>query len=172
MLWVRKNTSRWDGSFEHPKHMLKLWVRKYLQFYAETFWSASQDPMNSQTYWLLSTWMGNGVSVKRGFVNVEKLQEGFCPNCIKDEEGLCPCCKNSEGIMSTYSKTCVKQPLSKRPKLVFTTNYRLMKVKSIAECSKGSILQYFWLSLSYHLSLRYLFCLFLSGRFTQVLLYI
>ena len=26
-----------DGSFEHPKHLLKLWVRKYLQFYAEKF---------------------------------------------------------------------------------------------------------------------------------------
>ena len=25
------------GSFEHPKHMLKLWVRKYLQFYTEFF---------------------------------------------------------------------------------------------------------------------------------------
>ena len=24
-----------DGSFEHLKHMLKLWVRKYLQVYAE-----------------------------------------------------------------------------------------------------------------------------------------
>ena len=38
-----------------------------------------------------------------------------------------------------YSKICVKQPLSKRQKLVFNTNYRLMQVKSIAECSKGSI---------------------------------
>ena len=38
----------------------------------------------------------------------------------------------------------------------------------IAECSKGSILQYFRPSLSYHLSLRSLLCLFLSGRFTQV----
>ena len=46
-----------------------------------------------------------------------------------------------------------------------------MLVKSIAECSKGSILQYFWPSLSYHLSLRSLFCLFLSCRFTPVLLY-
>ena len=44
-----------------------------------------------------------------------------------------------------------------------------MQVKSIAECSKGSILQYFRTSLSYHLSLRSLFCLFLSGRCTQVL---
>ena len=35
-----------------------------------------------------------------------------------------------------------------------------MQVISIAECSKGSILQYFWPSLSYHLSLRSLFCLF------------
>ena len=57
-------------------------------------------------------------------------------------------------------------------KLVFKTNYRLMQVKSIAECSKGSILQYFRPSLSYHLSLRSLFCLFLSCRFTQVLLYL
>ena len=36
-----------------------------------------------------------------------------------------------------YSKTCVKRPFSKRPKLVFKANYRLMQVKSIAE----SILQ-------------------------------
>ena len=43
-----------------------------------------------------------------------------------------------------------------------------MQVKSIA----GSILQYFWPSLSHQLSLRPLFCLLLSGHFTQVLLYI
>ena len=67
-----------------------------------------------------------------------------------------------------YSKTCVKRPLSKRSKIGF----RLMQVKSIAECSKGSILQYFRPSLNFHLSLRYLFCLFLSGCFTQVLLYL
>ena len=70
-----------------------------------------------------------------------------------------------------YSKTGVKRPLSKRPKMVFKTDYCLMQVKSIAECSKGSILQYFRPSLSYQLSLRPLFCLFWSGRFTQVLLY-
>ena len=42
---------------------------------------------------------------------------------------------------------------------------------SIAECSKGIVLQYFRPSLTYHLSIRSLFCLFLSGRFTQGLLY-
>ena len=47
--------------------------------------------------------------------------------------------------------------------LAFKNNFRLMQVKSIAECSKGSILQYFRPSLGYHLSLRSLFCLFLSG---------
>ena len=47
--------------------------------------------------------------------------------------------------------------------LVFKTNYRLMQVKSIAECSA---------ILCFHLSLRYLFCLFLSGLFTQVSLYL
>ena len=43
---------------------------------------------------------------------------------------------------------------SKRSKLVFNADYRFMQVKSIAECSKGSILQYFRPSLCYHLSLR------------------
>ena len=71
-----------------------------------------------------------------------------------------------------YSKTCVKWTLWKDRKSIFKTNYRLMQVKSIAECSKGSILQYFWPSLSYHLSLRSLFCLFLSGSFKQALLYL
>ena len=53
-------------------------------------------------------------------------------------------------------------------KMVFKTNYHLMQVKSIAECSKGSILQYFRPSLSYQLSLRSLFSLFLSGPFSQL----
>ena len=50
-------------------------------------------------------------------------------------------------------------------------NYRLKQVNSIAECSKGSILQFFRPSLSYHIPLRSLFCLFLRGRLRQVLLY-
>ena len=74
-----------------------------------------------------------------------------------------------------YSKTCVKRSLSKRPKISFQDQLslnveNLMQVKSIAECSNGSILQYFRHSLSYHLSLRSLLCLLLSGRFTQVLM--
>ena len=67
-------------------------------------------------------------------------------------------------VLSGHSK--------RRQKLVFKTDYRLMQVKSIAECSKGSILQYFRPSSSYYLSLKSLFCLFLNGRFRQVLLYL
>ena len=49
------------------------------------------------------------------------------------------------------TKYTVKPVLSghpkRTPKLDFNSDYRLMQVKSIAECSKGSILQYFWPSL-------------------------
>ena len=59
-----------------------------------------------------------------------------------------------------YSKPVWNGYLQKDQKLIFKTNYRLMQVKSIAEFSKGSILQYspwsilqyFWPSLGYHLS--------------------
>ena len=47
-----------------------------------------------------------------------------------------------------------------------------MKVKSIAECSLWSILQYFWPALSDNWSWKPIFGLFESGRFTQVLLYV
>ena len=68
-----------------------------------------------------------------------------------------------------YSKTCVKQPLKKR--MILMTNGSFMKFESIAECSKGSILQYFWPAWSDNWSWKPIFCLFDSGRFTQILLY-
>ena len=69
--------------------------------------------------------------------------------------------------MHLYYLHTVKPVLSghskRRPKLVFKTDYQLIQVKSIAECSKRSILQYFRPSFSFPLSLRSLLCLFLSG---------
>ena len=78
--------------------------------------------------------------------------------------------------MPTCTLCCTVKPVKnghsqKHPKLVFKTNYCLMQVKSIAECSPWSILQYFRPSLGCHLSLILLFCLFLSSCFTQILLY-
>ena len=51
------------------------------------------------------------------------------------------------------------------------TNGSLMKVKSIAECSPWSILQYFWPALSDNWSWKPIFGLSENGHFTQVLLY-
>ena len=46
-----------------------------------------------------------------------------------------------------------------------------MQVKGTAECSPLELSAIVLTFISYHLSLRSLFCLFLSGLFTQVLLY-
>ena len=59
---------------------------------------------------------------------------------------------------------------SKRQKLVFKTDYRLMQVKSIAECSKGEHSAISSTFIKLPPALRPLFCLFLSGRLRQVLL--
>ena len=37
MLWVLKEPSHWDGSFEHPKHMFKLMGKKMIVFYSQKF---------------------------------------------------------------------------------------------------------------------------------------
>ena len=47
-----------------------------------------------------------------------------------------------------------------------------MKVKSIAECSPRSILQYFWPTLSDNQSWNPILVFFLCGRLSQVLLYL
>ena len=54
---------------------------------------------------------------------------------------------------------------------VLMTKGSLMKVNSIAECSKGSILQYFWPALSDNWYWKPILVFFLSGRLRQVLLY-
>ena len=51
--------------------------------------------------------------------------------------------KQNVHVGSQYSKTCLKQPLKKDKAKILLTNGSLMKVKSIAECSPWSILQYF-----------------------------
>ena len=49
-----------------------------------------------------------------------------------------------------YSKTCLKRPLKKIQKIVcfFKTDYRIMQVKSIAECSQRAFCNTFDLHLS------------------------
>ena len=61
-------------------------------------------------------------------------------NILKVRSIICHLHHNIGGtfkLKHLYSKNCLEQPLSKRAKMVFKTNYCLMQVKSIAECSKG-----------------------------------
>ena len=67
-------------------------------------------------------------------------------------------------VLSGHSK--------RRPKIVFQDRLSLNADQTYCRMLQKSILQYFRPSLSYHLSLRPLFCLFLSGCFKQVLLYL
>ena len=57
------------------------------------------------------------------------------------------------GLNNNKVKPVLSGHSKRRPNVVFKTDYRLMQVKSIAECSKG-ILQYFRPSISYHLSIK------------------
>ena len=88
---------------------------------------------------------------------------GLDPNCLQSLYTQVTKVVTVKPVLSGHSK--------KDQKLFFKTNSRLKQVKNIAECSKGSILQYLPPSLSYHLSLRSLFCQFFSGHLRQVLLY-
>ena len=56
--------------------------------------------------------------------------------------------KHKVHVGSQYSKTCLNQPLKKDKTKILIKNGSLMKVKSVAECSPWSILQYFWPALS------------------------
>ena len=103
-----------------------------------------------------------------GYSSLFSVYSIFVPLfCEKQSFARCKEVLVNEAHYAVYSKTYLERH-SNKP---INTDYPLMKVKRIAECSKGSILQYFRPSLSYHLSVLSLFCLFMSGRLRQVLLY-
>ena len=76
---------------------------------------------------------------------------------------LCYC-----SMRSTYSKTCVKRPLSKRPNIGFQDQLSLNAGRKYCRMLQGEHLQYFQPSLSYHLCLRHLLCLFFELTFYTV----
>ena len=70
-------------------------------------------------------------------------------------------------MITVYSKTCLKQPLSKSPKIGFQDQLSLnagQKYCRMLQWEHSAILSTF---IKLPFSLRSLFCLFLSGRFTQ-----
>ena len=84
---------------------------------------------------------------------LECTQNTFIMTADRMNTGLDPYCLLLR--LPKYRKTCLKRHSQKDKKLVFKTNYRLMQVKSIAECS--AILSTF-IKLSQ--VIRCLFCLF------------
>ena len=77
------------------------------------------------------------------------------------------------GPNQRYSKTCVKRPITKRQKIGFQDRLSLnagQKYRRMLQGKHSAILSTF-IKLPL-MSLRPLFCLFLSGHFTQVLLYV
>ena len=73
---------------------------------------------------------------------------------------------------TNYSKTCLKWPLKKKTKTWFSRQCDRLSLNAGQTYCRMLQGQYFRPSLSDHLSLRSLFCLLLSGRIRQVLLYI
>ena len=70
--------------------------------------------------------------------------------------------QNQAGSKTNYSKTCLKQPFKKKTKIGFQDRLPLNAGQKYCRMLSWSILKYFRPSLSYHVSLRPLFCLFLS----------
>ena len=62
-----------------------------------------------------------------------------------------------------YSRTCTKRPLKKKTEIYFQDRLSLNAGQKYCRMLRESILQYFRPSLEYHLSLRPMFCLLLSG---------
>ena len=62
-----------------------------------------------------------------------------------------------------YSKICLKRPIKKKAKTGFQDRLSVYAGQKYCRMLQESILQYFQPSLNYHLSLRSLFGLFLSG---------
>ena len=84
---------------------------------------------------------------------------------------LTPCNSLTPGariMFIYYSKTCVKRPLLNIPNIGFQTQLSLNAGQKCCRMLQGDNSAMFSTFIKYHLSLRSLFCLFLSDRFTQL----
>ena len=81
-----------------------------------------------------------------------------------------PVFRVTDQVRLNYSKTCLKRPLKKETNIGFQERLSLNAGQKYCRMLQESILQFFLTSSSYYLSLKPLFCLFLSGHLRQVLL--
>ena len=78
---------------------------------------------------------------------------------------------NWTAVSMVYSKTCVKRPLSKRPKVGFQSQLLLNAGQKYYRMLRGEHSATLLTLIKLPFVIKILFCLFLSGSFTQVLLY-
>ena len=76
-------------------------------------------------------------------IGIQKTHVKTVRNCLNSQEGSGGVSLHLSDILEIWLKfyICTEKPVlrghsKRRPKLVFKTEYRLMQVKSIAECSK------------------------------------
>ena len=94
---------------------------------------------------------------------MQKTFPGFANNIGADQPAHCLCYL----FIAKYSKTCVKRPLSERQKIGFQDQLSLNAVQKycrILQREHSAILSTF-------IKLKDVIKTFLSGRFTQILLY-
>ena len=85
---------------------------------------------------------------------------------------LCICTGSPEPFLLAYSKTCGKWPLSKRPKIGFQDRLSLNAGQKYCRMLHGEHSAILSTFIKLPFVIRSLFCLFLSGLFTQVLVYV
>ena len=121
------------------------------------YWSVLTSTQENIPIWLMFIFK----DVKHQLKQLNKLfsmivYAHVLKNSVNREDTLKP-------VLSSHSK---KKDKTK----ILLTNGSLIKVESIAECSNGSIQQYFLPALSKSLSWKPILVFFLSGRLRQVLL--
>ena len=120
--------------------------------------------------------MRRNVSISRNRTKIERLLDWkeFPSKSVGRFSFQCLTVQGNTGkpIVSSQSKRRPKFVFKKKTKICFQDRLLLNAGQKYCRMLQESILQYFRPSLSYHLSLRSLICLFLSGCLRQVLLYI
>ena len=102
------------------------------------------------------TWSSNVTSAKSpfsqapGFIIISSINCAYKALVKENIKRKVNGSSDKNDLSTVHVKPVLSGHLKRRPKLVFKTDYRLIQVKTIAKCSKGSILQYFRPSLGYH----------------------
>ena len=131
-LWVLKKNSLNEMVLLSTQNICwNWWVKRYLQFYTHNLCLSKPMIYFSATI--------------RNLFNVLQNEINYLYNCP------------ANWLHCTYSKTCVKRPLSKRPKIGFQTQLFLNAGQTYCRMLQGEHSAILSTSLNYHLSISLCF---------------